>query len=273
MKEAFGKKVTFYALVGLMIIEAASIITLSKVNDNSYNVALEMRNMTTEHQSILIDDTIKKQQELTSNQIRQSLLNYISKNDMKLVNKDKEWNKEELEEVLNVIVEPIKVFGNKGGITVFDSITGDVFLDTSPHNRKGKNIKDATTNAAEIKKLMEKRDTISEEGIVYTLDKGMTNPKDFAKFPLGKYNREFIEKIILPFESFGFTKGKQLTILISANEEDIFKKYVNGYDSINEDVVRIEKGAKMIAIVTGGWSILTVVIAMYLLYSYKKHNP
>lgn len=270
MKNAFNKKHVLYGLVILMICEIGGIVLLSKINDDSYTVALKMKNVSEEQQESLIENTVKKQQELTSNQIKQSLLNYVNENNIDLVNKDKEWNREEVEKVLNITVEPIKVFGNKGGVIVFDSITGDVFLDTTPEKTLGNNIKESRLKKEQVDMLMVKKDTASDDGLILANLDEVDDPHNFDKYPLGKHDRSFIERSILPFETLGFAKEKQLTILISANETDIFKRYVADYEEIEQDIIMIEKGAKASVIVTGMLSAITIIAAVGILYTYKN---
>lgn len=261
---------TFYLIAILMLIEAFAVVMLSGFNDNSYNIALSMRNITSDYQKILIENTVKDQQELILSQIKQSLISYMNNTDTTLI-KDKQWNKEEIETVLNVIAEPIKVFGNNGGIVVFDSITGDVFLDTTPNNRKGANINNDSASEANIKKLLEKKDTTSTNGIIYALDtEEIDELNNFKKYPLGKHNREFIEKTILPFESLGFAKDKQLTLLVVANEKDVFHKYIDDSDKISKDIDAIERLSKKAAVLTAVALVITMSSALYLLYLYKK---
>lgn len=261
---------TFYLIAILMLIEAFAIVMLAGVNTNSYNIALSMRNITSDYQKTLIENTVKDQQELILSQIKQSLVGYIDKTNTSLVN-NKEWNREEIENVLNIIAEPVKVFGNKGGIVVFDSITGDIFLDTTHNDRKGGNIKDDSASEESIKSLLEKKDTISTTGIIYALEEeGIDKPDDFKKYPLGKFNREFIEKTILPFESMGFAKDKQLTLLVVANEKDVFNKYIDDSDKVNKDIEAIEELSKKATVLTGIALIITMSSAIYLLYLYKK---
>ena len=69
------------------------------------------------------------------------------------------------------------------------------------------------------------------------------NASNFQDFTLGKYNREFDEKIILPFETLGIgNTDMQITIVLGAQEQEIvypYKDFIKQYEitsnSINYD--------------------------------------
>jgi hypothetical protein len=162
---------------------------------------------------------------------------YNKNGDLLLSNCKPLWNKDELNKLLNYIVAPIKCYGNNGGVIVYDSYSGEIFLDTTNINRHvGSNIfldyeNVNCKNMAQTKKdinsfLRVKKDsTLTEENFIYSFNEveDLKNPNNFIEYPLGDYNRLFVEKMILPYESFGFEgQPMQLTVLILADENDIY---------------------------------------------------
>lgn len=247
MKDDKLVKSLFKILILFTMLSALTTNWLGDISKNGYDVLLKAKNMNYKNQEMLITKVVKKQQELISSQIRESLLNYIKINKVSISNNDG-WNKKELSTALNVIVEPIKVFGRNGGIIVFDSNNGEIFLDTTPIKRTGK-MHDDKFSKNQIEELLEKKDTILEDSIIYLAhEKEMTKEEamDFKANPIGQHKRQFIEKAILPFESFGFgfSEDKQLTILVVADERDVFNSFIEDSNKFNEEMERLELNAR-----------------------------
>lgn len=169
--------------------------------------------------------------------------NIYSKADDSLIieNAKPEWNVNELDYLLNLLVTPIKTFGNNGGIIVYDSYSGEVYLDTTPEDRTNKNINmfedyknKECKNPSAVKSNIDtfikmKKDSDSIENFIYMFNESnsMEGKYDnYDSYPLGNYNRQFAEKMILPYESFGFEgQPMQLTVILIADEQDIFSIY------------------------------------------------
>ena len=163
-----------------------------------------------------------------------------------------QWNKDNLKKVLDTLVSPIKVFGNRGGMIVFDSNSGELFLDTTPNHRtemhKDYCIFDDSKyamNKESVQKTIDcyfksKKDSNTIHSIVYMYNDATDMniyDTDFEKYPLGDYDRQFIEMSVLPFETIGFEgQPLQLTVLCIANEKDIYSSYQKVNDTLNEAI-------------------------------------
>lgn len=204
-----------------------------------------------------------------------------------LNNAQPQWKNEEVEKILNVLVKPIKMFGNNGGIIVYDSNTGKVFLDTTSTER----LRDTTEysifeddknpknqNVSETKEVIEnffrfKKDSNRVSSIIYMFNESTIMGKDadnFTKYPLGEYNRQFIELAILPYESVGFEgQPSQLTMLSVADEHDVTAAYENILTEISESLKTnmILYGKTSMVLFTS--IICTMVVMLYALYKIK----
>ena len=73
-----------------------------------------------------------------------------------------QWDSAKLEEILDILVTPIKKFGNNGGMIVYDSNSGEVFLDTTPINRQ----KNGTVSIFDDDKLIENKNPEATKDII-----------------------------------------------------------------------------------------------------------
>ena len=209
---------------------------------------------------------------------------YDEENNLILENATPQWNIANLKEILNIIVEPQKNFGNSGGFIVYDSYSGQVFLDTTNQNRltidKNYNIfyddesricknKYATKDAI-INYLMLRKDTDGIENFTYLFCEENNVTNDFQTYPLGNYSRQFIEKIILPYESFGFNgQPMQLTILSVVDENDISSAFKSNIDTIDKTMDNISNNHNIIIISIYISFILNMLMLIITVYVFK----
>lgn len=166
-----------------------------------------------------------------------------SSNELLMKNVKPQWNYDEVQKILDILIRPYKVVGNNGGYVIYDSNSGEIFLDTTPVNRlkskeevsifddisnpKNKN-KEATSLEIDTY-FKQKKDSTKVSNIIYMFNEAtqMGNDKDnYSKYPLGEYNRQFIEMAVLPYETLGFDgQPMQLTVLSVADENDIYSTY------------------------------------------------
>lgn len=287
------KKIIFSLFLVLFIIQILFFNEMNKMQDKYTSMGSNIQYSQFQNKKILINNVIRNQQRLILQSIKQSWINYTTKEEKRIIksddrygtfpiysnennqeifydnhkmykkhvelnyydiySRDKDelllekgkpnWNTEELENILNLLAAPIKVFGNNGGIIIFDSYSGQVFLDTTPANRtinnpdlsifedfKNPNCKNVFDTKYEINNCIKsKKDSDSIEEFIYLFNEKQDmgkNLNDFNKYKLGDYNRQFVEKMILPYESFGFDgQPMQLTVLLIADEQDIFLSF------------------------------------------------
>lgn len=250
-----NKKMIFGLLTIAFILQIFFFGEISKSNIRYNDIYNNFQEAKYKQEETLLNNTVKTQQLNTLNAIRQSWINYVDNENKQLIlfdeNNNPIWNKEEIDNILNYIVAPIKSYGNEGGIIVYDSYSGEIFLDTTKTNRSiGSNIfldyynpnckninatKDAITSYFKVKK-----DSNTNENFIYLFDESenIDNPNDLRNYPLGNYNRIFIEKMILPYESFGFDgQPMQLTVLITTTENDIYSNFKDNNDNIRNLIV------------------------------------
>ena len=96
---------------------------------------------------------------------------------------------------------------------------------------------------------------------------------NFSKYPLGNYNRLFIEKMILPYESFGFDgQPMQLTVLLIADEYDIYSAYKANDDDMKKSLdIVLELNSKTTFILISSIAI-TMIYLLVIAYVFKYSN-
>ena len=192
-----------------------------------------------------------------------------------------QWNSEEVDKILSLLVAPIKIFGNNSGAIVFDSYSGEVFLDTTKVQRQGSIFEDSKnklnknpeeTSITIRDYMMIKKDSDKSSEFIYMFNEETlmgNNSNDFEMYPLGQYNRQFVEQLILPYETFGFDgQPMQLTIMLIADEQDIYKAYVNNTNNIKDAlIINTNLYGKVLTILVISTFILmgTMLIAVYVI--------
>lgn len=202
------------------------------------------------------------------------------------------WNMENIEHILNIIATPIKAFGEKSEILVYDVYTGEVIIDNSSNSNsypeildeKGyKNIlfyinhpenKNPKQYELVIKELLNKSDTqrISEiTSLFYEPNiKEYNSVNDFSKYPFGNYNREFIEKIILPYESIGVEGlDMQLGIAIRSQEQEIYSSYKDNDKEYSTTINKLKHDKSVIFIFPMISTLLSLIVILVALYSVR----
>lgn len=158
------------------------------------------------------------------------------------------WNKSNIEFLLSIVSEPYKQSGSTGDVIIFDSYTGEMIVDNSKDcqatqetmgkdgrsyitlNYKHPGNKNPNACLSTVNdKFMWRKDSTPADKMVFFFnetDLNYINASDFKNYPLGKYNREFQEKIILPFETAGIgNTDMQITIVLGAQEQEIVSIY------------------------------------------------
>lgn len=158
------------------------------------------------------------------------------------------WNTEVVDRILSIIGSPLKGFGPKGYPVIMDAYTGEIIMDVtlpakpipdvlqedgkqnitlwykSPENQNPAAYQEYVTE------LMKRRDTDKTSNLVNLFNEShiptMADASDLKAYPLGDYNRKFVEKIILPYETMGIEgQEMQIAIMLSASEGDVFESY------------------------------------------------
>lgn len=202
-----------------------------------------------------------------------------------------QWDSLEIKKVIDIIAAPHKAFGSTGDVIIFDSYTGDMIVDNSEDCKDtpeviGENglrniqLDHLHPNGANPKmmnkviqeEMMWRHDTEYGDGMVYyfseeeDFDNG-TNANNFALYPFGLYEREFQEKVILPYETVGVEGEKmQITVIIGAQEQEI----ANGFKEVNEIAMKYSKSLHdqkysfvLIPIISMSLCLILIVIIMF----------
>jgi hypothetical protein len=202
-----------------------------------------------------------------------------------------QWNTEEVDKILNTVASHIKAFGATGDVLIFDAYTGEILVDNSlnsnnapeifssdgkkyvqllylhPNSKNPDAVKETTDNV-----LMWRKDSDRTTNIVgyfnEPTDMG-SDGNDFAKYPLGQYNREFIEKVLLPYETAGVEgQDMQITITIGAEEQEIYSPYKAIIEKMEntQDQMKKDIGISIFAPITSIFlSFIVIFLAMFAL--------
>jgi hypothetical protein len=195
-----------------------------------------------------------------------------------------QWNKDEVKKILDIVATPVKAFGTTGDVIIFDSFTGEMIIDNSENckdtpevlGEDGKryitldyihpnNKNPDATKRVVANELMWRSDSNPTTGMVYyfnePIDMG-TDANNFTKYPLGNYNREFQEKIILPYESVGIDgQPMQITIVLGAQEQEIitaFKATMKSFESVQKSLNKNIQEGVMFPLISIGVSLLVL---------------
>lgn len=208
-------------------------------------------------------------------------------NKLLIANAKPQWNTEKVDEILAMLVAPIKNFGNNGGIIVFDSYSGQIFLDTTSSQRirdgeyasmfeDDKHINNQNPEACKevIEKYFKlKKDSVKSSGIIYMFNESAAMGKEaanFDKYKLGEYNRQFIEASILPYETLGFDgQPMQLTILSVVDEQDVMHNYKSTMSDLENNIAKNEELFGKATVILFISIICTMVVMMIALYKIK----
>ena len=237
-------KTSFYFFLGLLVCQVLVINGfINNISDMNSNNA-ESLHISAERSSLYVENVIRKQQRNDLYSIRESWALYESSHDFSEL-EDGQMDKEEVVKLLNLLLSSRKQFGSNGGFIAFNSRTGEILIDTTPVNRIGniyldsknqlnKNSKESAQVIDKIFRGYDSTTITSNATYMFNEETEMGDSiNDFYKYPLGDYNRLFVEKIILPYESLGFeSSNEQITVLSLASEKDV----INGMDSAEESL-------------------------------------
>ena len=202
-----------------------------------------------------------------------------------------QWNTETVIDVINVVASSSKAFGENGEVVIYDVYTGEILVDNSKSTYITKEVlgKDMKRNILLYKnhplnknpesfyrlteKLMGKSNTQRESQLTSLFDESkQMDDKDinnFHKYPFGQYDREFVEKIILPYETMGVDgMDMQLGIAIRSQEQEIFSAFKavdNDFKSLISEEEKESDIASLIPMISSLLSIFITFLSIYTL--------
>lgn len=185
------------------------------------------------------------------------------------------WKREELQNLIKLVTTPLNAF-NACYVTVFDTYTGEVFI-SNDNNRFEDYISLENTDEEEYKQLMKQLDTNEKYTLTsFYYEKGLKNDAsalDYSKYPLGKYNRLYEEKIILPYETIGVEgQDMQLTILVGVNEKSLMVTFKQLMEDFNIITNYVQTDINKIIIYPMISVLLSLTSALVIIYLLKKNK-
>jgi hypothetical protein len=208
-----------------------------------------------------------------------------------LSNCRQQWNTAQVKTILDIVATPVKAFGSRGDVIIFDSFTGEMIVDNSEDCKDtpevlGKDGKRYITldykhpsnkNPEACKRVIEnemmwRKDTDQNSKMVYyfsePVDMG-TDVENFVKYPLGQYSREFQEKVILPYESVGIDgQPMQITIVLGAQEPEVsaaFKETSEMFGNIQNTFSDTTARGVLFPLISVAISLVVILLAMFIL--------
>lgn len=228
--------------------------------------------------------------------ILEKSLNYFNIRDKKtgeflLKNCRQQWNREQVKAILDIIATPVKAFGSTGDVIIFDSFTGEMIIDNSEDCKDTPEVlgsdgkryitldyrHPANKNPEACKRVVEnemiwRKDTDHNSKMVYYFSEPIDMGKDannFVKYPLGEYNREFQEKIILPYESVGVEgQPMQITVVLGAQEAEVsaaFEKIKDDFFEAQNDFSNFVSDSILFPFASVIMSLVVILLAMFVL--------
>ena len=130
-----------------------------------------------------------------------------------------------------------------------------------PHSNVGWLFLNKIQNVHEMIKYCSLREVLNYLGIKNN------NLNDFYVYPFGSYNREFIEKIVLPYESIGIEGlDIQLCVLITCQEQEIYSIYKNDVKTYNTALIQLNEQKQIINIIPVICMVLSLIIIVVALF-------
>lgn len=202
-----------------------------------------------------------------------------------------QWNTDTVIDVINVVASSSKAFGENGEVVIYDVYTGEVLVDNSKSTYITKEVlgddmkrnillyrqhplnKNPESFSRLTEKLMGKSNTQRESQLTSLFDENeKMSDKDinnFSKYPFGQYDREFVEKIILPYETMGVDgMDMQLGIVIRSQEQEIFSAFKaidNDFNNLITEAKRENGTMSSIPMISSLLSIFITFLSIYTL--------
>jgi hypothetical protein len=202
-----------------------------------------------------------------------------------------QWNREQVKVILDIIATPVKAFGSAGDVIIFDSFTGEMMVDNSENCKDTPEVlgKDgrryitldykhpSNQNPDACRRIIEnemmwRKDSDQNSKMVYYFSEPTDmgeDAEDFTKYPLGKYNREFQEKIILPYESVGVDgQPMQITVVLGTQESEVsaaFKVTEKNYNKVHRIFADTTAKGVLYPLISVSISLVVILLAMFIL--------
>lgn len=263
-------KTSFYIFLALLICQVLVINSLIANITNMNSNHAESLSISAEHSSLYIDNVIRKQQRDDLYSIRESWAVYESSHDFSEI-EEGAMDKEEVTKLLELLLSSRKQFGSSGGFIAFNSRTGDILIDTTPIGRTGnifmdskdplnKNVVESAILINDVFRGYDSTTSTTHATYMFNEETSMGDDiNNFEKYPLGEYDRLFVEKIILPYESLGFeSSNEQITVLSLASEQDVVRGLESSKEAFKDFMATGNKISKNIYCLT----IISIFIAM-----------
>jgi hypothetical protein len=189
-------------------------------------------------------------------QIREEWVAFTDVYSYKIIGEDG-IDEQNLKFFMDVAVRSTQAFGATGDPYVYDLNTGNYYM--NPLKGSASNIRDAyrdplcsnPTGVQEaVPDMLSHEDTLYNNYIVGLRSAGDLSYNDaynLKEFPLGKYNREFTQRILLPLPNVG---ERQIVVAISIQEQDVVA-FTNNLIAQNDNLlIGVESSAGKLSIVS-----------------------
>lgn len=330
------KNIASIVFIIILVFQVFAFGYITKTNsyiDTTIQILSELEN---DFSQTFVNDTIRQNQRLDLNSIRQSWIQYVNIHNSEILKKDdnnnyifqnasgtritfnpdtmdkiknKEnlydiidkqtndilltncrpiWNKKTISKILNIIGYSNETFGEKDDLIIYDLYNGEVLMDNNsdntlckeildengkrnltlyymnPHNKNPEQYKDLT------KQLLNRFDTQNLTKLTSLFNESTLKATDdynnFKLYPFGEYNRDFIEKIVLPYENVDMEGLDMLLgVTISANEKELYSAYIDSFYKYEKILTELKYNKKIIQIIPTlcmALSLLIIVVSL-----------
>lgn len=205
------------------------------------------------------------------------------------------WNKANLDVALDILANHIRSYGPKGSLIAIDALTGEILVDGFASIDGYPNLEKTPEfyldGIPSIMNIHKKKENKNPEGVKQAMKKVMSNsdtgygdnlinlfndstdfggePGDFEKYPLGQYNRDFLEVVHIPDESLGVEgTNLQLKILFFANEKDIMNNFngsIRKYEILKAETESVMNTALIYSINSVSLSIVMIILSVFII--------
>jgi hypothetical protein len=238
------------------------------------NFASKMNEYAAQDINIYFDETLLHQSTAQLTGIRNSWLAFIETNKITDINNN--WDEDKLKIFASFVTSKSYLFDSSGnGCLLVDKDSSRII------NNDGKLgvtlleflCKDNNfANKEELPKLsndiLNSKNIYMEDYLAYSLDSNLSyeNSKDFINYPLNKYNRIFIQKMIIPYPDC----SKELIVLASFKETKVYAPYQNIYLNFQNLTADLEKNSKALVVSTGIFMIIIIICGGMITFLARK---
>lgn len=259
------RKILLTAAIVVITLEALLLGTIAMSTTSALSAKTDIVTTSHEFDEAVLTDIVLPQMTRQLEQVRTAWMAYTETYGMELLT-----DADNLDMFLETSVRGIRAFGNEGDAFVFNSKTGEYYLEYSADINQHKLIFDAVNDAncanptatrEYIASLFWENDVLDNEYLINLWSEAglsYSEASDLIAHPLGTANREFTQKIMLPLPSVG---EQQIVVVLGVKEQDIVDSLADVVNTVENTGKVLDEAISTLLVLTLGCMFGSIVIA------------